>query len=127
MIAYVDTSCIVAIALRQPGYESIATKLATFDRLVTSTLLEAELRATLARAGIADDGSKLLRSFYWIRPQRRLTVLIHRVLDQGVQLRGADVWHLASALYTFPRPQLAAFVSLDAKQIEVANRLAFAT
>jgi hypothetical protein len=105
---------------------SIATKLASFERLFTSTLLEAELRATLARAGIADDGSKLLREFYWIRPRRRLTVLIQRVLDQGVQLRGADVWHLACALYTFPRPQLAAFVSLDAKQIEVAGRLGFA-
>jgi len=101
VIAYVDTSSIVAIALRQPGYESIATKLASFEQLFTSTLLEAELRATLARAGVADDGSKLLREFYWIRPRRRLTVLIQRVLDQGVQLRGADVWHLASALYLY--------------------------
>jgi hypothetical protein len=77
------------------------------------------------RAGISDDGSKLLRAFYWVRPLRRLTVLIHRVLDQGVQLKGADVWHLACALYTFPRPQLAAFATLDARQIEVARRLGF--
>jgi len=126
VIAYVDTSCIVAIALREPGHESMATRLAAFERLLASTLLEAELRATLARAGIADDGSKLLRVFDWIRPRRRLTVLIKRVLDQGIQLRGADVWHLACALHTFPRPHLAAFVSLDAKQIGVASRLGFA-
>jgi uncharacterized protein with PIN domain len=55
VIAYVDTSSIVAIAFRQPGYESIATKLSSFEQLFTSTLLEAELRATLARAGIADN------------------------------------------------------------------------
>jgi uncharacterized protein with PIN domain len=41
--AYVDTSCLVAIALAEPGWERTAATLDTFDRLVASNLLEAEL------------------------------------------------------------------------------------
>jgi uncharacterized protein with PIN domain len=54
VIAYVDTSSIVAIALRQPGYESIATKLASFEQLFTSTLTAA---VCLFAAGADETGA----------------------------------------------------------------------
>ncbi len=42
--AYVDTSCLVAIAFDEPGADKVAARLRRFERLFASNLLEAELR-----------------------------------------------------------------------------------
>ncbi len=47
--AYVDSSMIVAIALNEVGSNNHARRLEGFSQLLSSNLLEAELRATLAR------------------------------------------------------------------------------
>jgi len=46
-IAYVDTSCPVAIGFGEPAGEKISRRLASFDRLLSSNLLEAEFGETL--------------------------------------------------------------------------------
>ncbi len=61
-----------------------------------------------------------------IFPLRSLSDEIARVLDAGY-LRGADCWHLATALYLAPDPRELTFVTLDARQREVAETLRFAT
>ena len=48
-VAYVDTSVLTAIAFAEPGAESHAQALNEFDRLISSNLLEAELRAVFTR------------------------------------------------------------------------------
>jgi uncharacterized protein with PIN domain len=123
--AYVDSSCFVAIALREPGYEQVSERLASFDRWVSSMLTEAEVLAVLRRHKSSDDGSKLLYGVAWLPVKRQLTTRISRVLDQGVALKGADVWHLASALYATPRPSLMSFLSLDAGQRKASQQLGF--
>jgi uncharacterized protein with PIN domain len=59
--AYVDSSCFIAIALEEPGFEAVIERLQRFDVWFSSTLMEAELRSVLARSGSFDDGSMLRR------------------------------------------------------------------
>ena len=126
-LAYVDTSALVAIVFAEPGHEVVARELESYDRLFSTNLLEAELRSALAREASADDPAPLLSSFTWIFPDRRLTVEFEETLQHGT-LRGADLWHLACALYL--RNALGGsalddltFSTLDARQKEVAEAL----
>jgi hypothetical protein len=61
----------------------------------------------------------------WLHPQRPLTAEFRRILAVG-HLRGADLWHLACALWTAPDARELAFVTLDKRQRDVARKLGFA-
>jgi predicted nucleic acid-binding protein len=122
--AYVDTSCLVAIAFAEPGYKALASRLDRFDQLFASNLVEAELRAVFRREKVAADDA-LLGGLSWVLPDRALTAEIEVVLDAG-QLRGADAWHLACALYLSPAPRELVFLTMDRQQAKVAEALGFA-
>jgi predicted nucleic acid-binding protein len=122
-VAYVDTSALVAIAFGEPGSARLARRLESFDELLSSNLLEAELRATLTREGVSD-GENLLTWIAWILPDRSLGPEIGRVLSTGY-LRGADLWHLACAFYVAEDPTELSFVTLDERQRELAATLGF--
>jgi len=121
--AYVDTSCLVAVAFGERGSTTLRRKLAQFDTLLSSPLLEAELRATFRREGIAGEPAALA-SISWIIPDRPLSPEITRVLETGY-LRGADCWHLATALYLADDPASLTFLTLDERQRAVARSLGF--
>lgn len=121
--AYVDTSCLVAIAFGERGATAVERRLAGFDALVASNLLEAELRAAFKREK-TDGVDALLGMIEWIAPERPLSEEIARVLSAGY-VRGADCWHLATALYLSPVPSEISFVTLDERQREVAATLGF--
>jgi predicted nucleic acid-binding protein len=121
--AYVDTSCLVAIALGERGSTALERRLGRFDSLVSSNLLEAELRAALRRERL-DGADEVLRDIVWIIPDRPLSAEIATVLSAGT-VRGADCWHLATALYLAPKAGALTFVTLDARQREVAGMLGF--
>lgn len=123
-VAYVDTSCLVAIAFGEKGATALARRLEGFDELVSSNLLEAELRASFSREKIPTD-SPMLGWISWILPNRPLSREITEVLSAGY-LRGADLWHLACALYLIDSPRDLSFVTLDDRQGTVAYRLGFA-
>ncbi len=123
--AYVDTSCLVAIAFGEPGSGSVARRLESLDRVFAANLVEAELRATFTREGVAFDAD-FLTGVTWVLPDRPLHGEIGRVAAAGY-VRGADLWHLAAALYLAGSPGDIAFMTLDARQREVAERLGFAT
>ncbi len=122
-IAYVDTSCLVAVALGERGAAAVERRLARFDRLVSSNLLEAELRAALRREGV-EGASRVLSSITWLLPDRPLSAEIAAVLEAGY-VRGADCWHLATALYLAPEPSELSFMTLDERQRDVAALLGF--
>jgi hypothetical protein len=94
-----------------------------FDHLLSSNLLEAELRAAFAREGQAGDPATL-SSVSWVLPDRPLSAEIQRVQVVGY-LRGADTWHLATALFVSPDPAALTFLTLDSRQREIARAIGF--
>lgn len=122
-VAYVDTSCVLAVALDEPGSAALARRLSSIDTLISVNLLEAELRAALARERVEFDAAALA-GISWIVPGRPLSDEIAHVIAAG-PLRGADTWHLAAALYVAEEHGELAFLTLDARQRSVARALGF--
>ena len=122
-VAYVDTSALVAIAFDECGAEALAAHLTGFTRLVSSNLLEAELRAACHREGLPVP-DHLLARIDWVLTHRPLSPEFVTALGAG-HLRGAHLWHIATALYVAPEPASIAFVTRDQRQAEVAAALGF--
>jgi predicted nucleic acid-binding protein len=122
--AYVDSSCLVAIAFDEPEAKRLSPRLRRFDRLFASNLLEAELRSALLREGVASPPDDLLSWITWVFPNRSLTPELCRIAQVGY-LKGADLWHLAHALHLAPEANELVFLTLDKQQAAVAKRLGF--
>ena len=123
-LAYVDTSFVVAVALGEKGASRHAARLGRFQRLISSNLMEAELRAALAREEVDSDPAPLLSWFHWVHPDRPLSREFHEVLAAG-HVRGADLWHLACALFLKASLGDLTFLTLDRPQQAVAKSLGF--
>ncbi|MCY4386062.1 MAG: PIN domain-containing protein [Desulfurellaceae bacterium] len=122
-VAYVDTSALVSIAFNERGGTSQARRLDNFSHLLSSNLLEAELRAVFAREEI-DFTTSLVSGIEWVLPDRPLTPELKTALEAGY-LRGADLWHVATALYVVQKPSDISFVTLDIRQRTVVKALGF--
>lgn len=125
MLAYVDSSCIVALALGERGAAALRRRVDRFERLISTGLLEAEVMAALRREGIEDRPAHL-DVIDLVHPERSLAAEISSVLATGY-VRGADCWHLATALHIADDPRQLTFLTLDAQQRDVAALLGFAT
>jgi predicted nucleic acid-binding protein len=123
-LAYVDSSCLVAVAFGEAGAGRVEARLRRSDRLFAANLLEAELRAALAREDVEDRGESLVSGITWVYPDRPLTPEFDRILAVGY-LKGADLWHLAHALFLAPAGKGLAFLTLDQRQRAVATELGF--
>lgn len=121
-IAFVDTSMLLALAFSEPDAEVVRERLARHARLLASPLLDAEFRCACTREGVAAD--ELMSALSWVHVPRVLTPEIDRVLANGY-LRGADCWHLATALFVSPKPQELVFLTRDSAQREAARKLGF--
>ncbi|MBI2890997.1 MAG: PIN domain-containing protein [Nitrospirae bacterium] len=125
MRAYVDTSVLAAVVLDERGAGSVRRKLRRCEGLYSSNLLEAELRSVVRRAGVPVGSlGTHLAWLNWVFPDRPLTEEMVRVLDAGL-LRGADLWHLACALFLSPEPADIEFLTLDRDQARTARALGF--
>ena len=121
--AYVDSSAIVAIAFEELGWAEVEQRLGQFDDLWSSNLLEAEIRATYRREQ-KEYKPDVLIGVRWAIPDRPLTREISMVVSAGY-VKGADLWHLATALYAVEYPGELTFITLDERQAEVARTLGF--
>jgi len=121
--AYLDSSCVVAAAFGEPGARPMITRRQSFSLVISSTLLEAEVFSALCR-----ERREVTKAFHaelsLIAPDRALSEEIARVLEAGY-VRGADCWHLATALYVAPEPSALTFLTLDLAQRKVAKALGF--
>jgi predicted nucleic acid-binding protein len=124
--AYLDSSFLVAILLGEPRSRSLQTTLGRFDDFFAGDLLVAEVLATAARERIPlERVAPALESIDLVLPDRSLEAEKREVLERG-RLRGADLWHLACALYVAGEGRDAlAFLSRDAPQRDLARRLGF--
>ncbi len=123
--AFVDSSVLLAIAFNERTAPLMSEKLSAFDAIFASPLAEAEVRCAGQREKRSVDPS-LLAPLKWVQPDRMLSAEILRVLDAGY-VRGADCWHLATALFHAADPAEIVFLTLDNRQREVAAKLGFAT
>jgi predicted nucleic acid-binding protein len=123
--AYLDTSVLIAIAFEEKEGLGMARRIAEYDRLYSSNLLEAEFKSVLLREAVDASPRDYLAPVGWILPDRPLTAEIERASSAGY-LRGADLWHLACALHLCPDPGLLAFLTLDRRQRAAARKLGFA-
>ncbi|RME21444.1 MAG: PIN domain-containing protein [Deltaproteobacteria bacterium] len=123
-VGYVDTSYLVALAFQERGWQSLRNRLRRMDQVFSSTLLEAEFLSVANREGVTDRALDFLAPISWVVPDRRLTKEILRVLEHG-HARGADLHHLATALYLFPSPRGVKFLTLDKAQAALARALGF--
>lgn len=117
-LAYVDTSCVVAAAFAEPSARTVREAVSAYDELVSSNLLEAELRSSAARESVTLEEA-WLEPFSWVLPLRPLSGELSRALAGGY-LRGADLWHVACALYVAGDVAALDFLTLDARQREIA-------
>ena len=124
--AYVDGSALLSIIFEETDGPAIAQRLAQFSNLVSSVLLEAEVRSALFRAGQSYNPN-WLSDFEWVYPDRPLGPEIATAL-QVRYLRSGDLLHIATALYAVRTFSLElAFITLDNNQREVAAGLGFLT
>ena len=124
--AYVDGSALLSIIFEESAGPSIARRLAQFTSLVSSILLEAEVRAALFRAG-QDYDPRWLSEIRWLYPTRPIGPEIADALRVRY-LRSGDLLHVATALYAARDLNLElAFITLDNNQREVAAGLGFIT
>lgn len=125
LMAYVDTSAALAMAFREEGWERTARWLAGFPILVSSHLLEAEMRAAYERNKLEFDATKI-SGVGWVAPNRSLGREMARAIAVGGYLKGADLLHIAIALYVAETlTGKMAFVTLDNRLREVAGKLGF--
>lgn len=122
-VAYVDTSCLVAIAFAERGATAIERRFREFDELVSANLLEAEIQCVFKRERV-EFTAETVSGVSWLIPDRPLTSEIARVLEAGY-VRGADCWHLATALF-LAEPSSITFLTLDETQRKAAKELGFA-
>jgi hypothetical protein len=116
----------VGLLFREPRAKSLPRTLASLEELFSSSLFVAELLATLSRENRPlAEADPLLDVVALIHPERSLADECKQVLERGY-LRGADLWHLATALFLAPsdRNQLL-FISLDDQQRGQAKALGF--
>jgi hypothetical protein len=66
----------------------------------------------------------LLLDVSWVLPRRPLTREIQQVAREEY-VRGADLWHLACALFVAGDPGELTFATLDRRQAEVASAIGF--
>ena len=124
-VAYVDGSALLSVAFGEQDGPYIAQRLAGYATLISSTLLEAEMRAAFAREHL-DFDTGLLSRIEWIYPVRPLGPEIAATL-QVRYLRSGDLLHVATALYAVRTSGFElAFITLDNDQREAAARLGFA-
>jgi predicted nucleic acid-binding protein len=123
-VAYVDSSAVVAWIFGEQTAAIGARRLQKFEHIVSANLLEAEVRAACVREGV-DFSDELVSGISWIIPDRPIGVEISRVLQHGY-IRGADCWHLATALYLAATdPSELEFITLDKVQAAAARALGF--
>ncbi|MCC6763647.1 MAG: PIN domain-containing protein [Deltaproteobacteria bacterium] len=126
--AYVDSSFFLGIAFDEARGSHLRDVLARYERLVSCDLLIAECLSAALRESVDDDVIlEALRGIALVLPFRSLASEMRSTLEKG-HLRGADLWHLACALFVAEdETDRVAFLTRDVSQRRIARRLGFPT
>lgn len=126
--AYLDSSFLIAILFGEPRSRRLQATLQRFDDWLAGDLLVAEVLATAVREGLPlGELTQTFDSIDLVLPDRSLDPEMREILAVG-RLRGADLWHLACALYVAGEDREGlGFLSRDARQRDLARRLGLST
>ena len=123
---FIDSSAVIAVLLEEPQADAVRDVLRRHGSLYASGLLEAEVRSVSSRERLEPERvESTLAYICWLMPERALGPEITRVLETGVYLRGADLWHLACAVHLVGKMTGVPFLTLDNAQAAAAARLGF--
>ncbi len=127
-IAYLDPTALIPIVFgEEPVSTATQERLDRFPTLMSSNLLEAELRFAFERAGQIFDPD-WLSGIEWVQPRGSLGAEMARV-QAFASLSPALMWHLANAVHLMNRLSLInrradlAFITLNEEQETVARNL----
>ena len=121
--AYIDSSLLLALRLPKPNVVRPAAGDFADFQFFSSNLLEAEVRACYRRERVPFQ-TAVLAGVEWVLPRRALHDEFAQVMSVGY-LRGADLLHVATALYLRANAQDVWFATLDVRQGEIASALGF--
>lgn len=122
---YVDSSVIVAIMLEERGAKQFIRRLQHTDDIVSALLLEAEVLSVAKRCHIPlGDANSLIEQITLLMPERPLAPELDRLFACGY-CRGADAFHLATALSLDPTGAELRFLTADKAQAALAARMGF--
>jgi predicted nucleic acid-binding protein len=125
--AYLDTSAAIGLLFGEARAQGLARTLKTTDQLLSASLIVAELLGAFHREGrpLAEADPMLDAVSLITTSGSSLVEECAQVLELGY-LRGADLWHLASAVFIAGahRAELL-FISLDDRQRAQAKKLGF--
>ena len=129
LMAYVDPSALTPIIFgEQP--EGTLVRLESFPILLSSTLLEAQLRTAFESERQTFAPALIAEISEWVTPHRRLDGELASILEIA-SLPALPLWHLACAMYFQQRQSLTsrqyrlAFITLDEQQETAARELGF--
>ncbi len=123
--AYIDTSLLIGLKFdKAPG--ELIRMVHEYD-FFAGELLIAEMLAFGKRESIPEGLIwDAVKGISWIIPEGSLADQLARIVRYGYT-RGADLWHLACAIYLSPNSKDLAFLTLDEHQRGLASRLGFST
>jgi predicted nucleic acid-binding protein len=123
---FADTSAMAAVLFHEPACDEVMRVLSLHDRVYASSLLESEMFSVASRMDVELKlVERALENVVWVCPDRTLNREIRRIMATGVPLRGADLWHVACALYLAVEPSFVPFLTLDHRQAQAARALGF--
>lgn len=123
---YVDSSVVLSVLLEELNYEVFSSLISNKHFVYSSPLLVAEVFSALHREKLSFQLAELVFSTidFIILPQEDLFQEYPRIFKEGY-LRGADAFHLATALYIDPLAKNLTFLTADERQKVVAKKLGF--
>ncbi len=129
-IAYLDPTALIPVVFgEEPVGDVTQERLNRFPILMSSNLLEAELRVEFELQGQIFDPD-WLSGIEWVQPRGGLGSEMARI-QAIVSLSPVLLWHLANAMYLASRLSLTsrqyqlAFITLDEQQETAARELGF--
>jgi uncharacterized protein len=129
-LAYLDSSALVKLIVRERGTEQVAVLWAEADAHVSTSLLRVEARSAIARARLGGRLSKrqsaaasaalasVLDEIDYVEPRTEIVELAGKLAERHA-LRAYDAVHLASALAL--RDRLVAFATWDRGLADAAH------
>lgn len=124
-LVYIDTSVLIAVFFQEPNYKNYLKYFSKNYQLISSEILVAEFYSFLSRnKRPLSEAFEILDYLSIVRPDKGLENYCEMILSYGYA-KGADLFHIANALYIDPEVKELVFLTHDVKQGKLAKKVGF--